>query len=197
MTPLANKLGALLAGSDFQSGLLSGLVLLGIGLVGRLLSARSRLAWGTNHQFWFSVPRGPDAAPDSGPMAIVTRTVHVMNEGRAAAEDVEIHLAHEPTHFQLWPTFDFQTITPPSEGFIIRIPNVGPGEHFALEMLQMGMAPPLVSRVRSKSGEAISRVLVTNRRYSRPQLIATALLMFLGLFTAIRLIVAFILSALT
>jgi hypothetical protein len=79
---LLARVGDLVAGSDFESGLLSGLVLLVLGVAGRVFSARSRVAWGNNHQFWFSMPPAPGAPAGSPPANVVTRTIHVMNEGR-------------------------------------------------------------------------------------------------------------------
>lgn len=191
------KLGELLAGSDFQSGLLSSLVILGLGVLGRFFTAKSKLAWGHNHQFWFLIPPGAEAPADTPKTNLVTRTVHVMNEGRAAAEGVEVHLMHEPTHFQLWPNFDFETVTLPTGAFLVRIPNVGPHESFSLEILQIGMAAPDVTRVRSKAGEAPYRAFTMSRLYSRPVLVGVWALIILGLFTALRLVFAFILSAMS
>ncbi len=187
------QLWELLASTEFQAGILSGLILLVMGLVAKALEPKSKIIWGQTHQFAFSVPPAP-SAPEGTPGSLVaTRTLQIMNSGRATAEGVEIYLAFEPAHYQIWPPFDFEKITTTDGGFIIRIRNLGPRETLALELIHNDLNMPNVVMVRSAAGEGTWVPIAPMRQWSKWVLILLWTLVLIGAFELIQLVMTIVL----
>jgi hypothetical protein len=129
-----------------QRSVIPAVLTIGITLVGRALSPRSRVKWGVSHGFAFAVQQ------TTGTFSYNTLTVFVQNVGRAVAESVEVHFSYKPEHFQIWPTFNYETATNPENRFTVIVDNLARREYFTLELLSARPLPQVL-RVRSSTGE--------------------------------------------
>lgn len=190
----SSHLLSLLAGTEFQASLLSGLVLAVILAGFKIFRARPRIVWSTNHQFAFYLPPVNGAPPGTPGLQVITTTIHVANEGSAPAKSVEVHFTGKPGHFQIWPSLERQEVQLADGAFIVRIPLLAASESFALELLQTVDPTPTVIRVRSEAGEA-HRIAMTPTRVLSWQLQAFLIcLICIGAWTAIRTLVGLLLA---
>lgn len=190
-----NQIANLITSLDFQASLWSGLILFGLGIIFKVYQARPRLAWGMNHQFVFGLKPQDPTDQKTQPMALFTRTIHVVNEGTASATDVEVHFTAKPAHFQLWPTFDYEPVLLADGGFLIRVKNLGIREAFSVELLQINSELPNVIRVRSSRGEA-PFINVAPSRVVGPWLTrALVALWIVGAFAIVRWLAEIIIAA--
>jgi hypothetical protein len=130
-----------------QSTIISAVITGILGLIFRSFVPRSRVIWGVSHGFVFYVVREDKTSH------FHTRTVFVQNVGRAPAESVEVHLNFKPEHFQIWPTFTYETALNPENRFTVSVKSLGKREFFSIELLAGGPLPDVL-RVRSAIGEA-------------------------------------------
>lgn len=168
----------------FQSSVLSGLILAIATIALRAILPKARVMWAISHQFTFNVKL------NDKPATAAIRTVFIQNVGRSTAEDVEIHLNHQPQHFQLWPTFDYKTSITPAGNFIISIPTLGKGERLTIEALQVALDMPNVLRVRTKDGECRQVQMAPYQVLPAWVRIALWVLILIGLFSILRLVIA-------
>lgn len=157
---------ALVERPDVQ-GKIGGAAITGIGaILAQFLRRREAITWGQLHAFIHFIPspqsqQGANTSVNQNVTAasslgtqIYSRTIVVRNNGNLTGEEVEIHLTNQPFHFQLWPQFTYTTDCTPENGFIIRMPNMGPREYVMLEMISINVEAPIVMRVRTRTGEA-------------------------------------------
>lgn len=192
---VVDQIADLATSLDFQASLWSGLILLALGLLFKVYEARPRLVWGTNHQFVFGLRPTDPSDQQAPPMALFTRTIHIVNEGTASATDVEVHFTAKPAHFQLWPTFDYEPVSLADGGFLIRIKNLGIREAFSVELLQINNELPNVIRVRSNRGEAPFINIAPSRIIGRWHTRVLIALLLIGTFTSVRWLVEIIIAA--
>jgi hypothetical protein len=131
--------------------------------LGRLVQPKAKVVWGLSHAFLFGIPQ-----TGGGLMTINSRTIFVQNVGRAPAEEIEVHLAGRPEHFQVWPTFAYTTEENPERHFVLKIASLGRREHFTIEMLSSGNnVLPVVTRVRTPHGESKSVAMAPMQVFPR------------------------------
>lgn len=171
----------LLAGTEFQAGVLSGLLILAFSLFGRVFAARPKVVWGPTHQFCFGLPITPGTGSNG---LCFTRTVLLTNAGTAPTDWVEVYFTAIPGHLQVWPPCNHSLES--KNGHILTIPNLGPKETVAIEMLQVENALPEVIRVRSKHGEWPQVPVAPMRVFPAWVNRAVVLLMFFGAFAVLK-----------
>jgi hypothetical protein len=95
------------------------------------LDPTAKLYWAHTHAFAF----GP-----SPQILITTRSVLIENNGRAAAEGVEVIHTGRPQHFQIYPPRQHTETTLPDGHHVIVLGKLAPKERVTLELL--AVAPP-------------------------------------------------------
>ena len=146
------SLTQLLQSDSVQTHAVAAAVTFVLTAIGRLVRPKAKVVWGLSHAFVFGVPQS-----GGGLLTINSRTIFVQNVGRAPAEDIEVHLAGKPEHFQVWPTFAYTCEQNPERHFVLKIASLGRREYFTIEMLSSGNnVLPMVTRVRTPHGESKS-----------------------------------------
>lgn len=186
----------LLARTQFQNSLASGLILLVLGLLVKAFDPRPKVLWGVSHEFHFALPARPGAEgqPPAPPVTVRTQTIFVHNVGRAPAKEVEVFLGMEPQHYQLWPLVNYGSTRTPENFYVVQVPNLGHKEHFTMEVLQVNADLPFVQRVRTDQGEAARVPLLPQRVFSGWVHAVSWVLLLLGAWTALRLALDFLRS---
>jgi hypothetical protein len=162
-----------------QSTLFSAALTTVLSLIGRLLLPRSRIVWGVSHGFVFNLQGA------AGPAQIHTRTVFVQNVGRAPAQSIEVHFNYKPEHFQVWPTFNYETATNPENRFTVTINNLSKREYFSIELVSGHMLPDVL-RVRSPAGDAKNVPMAPVQIFAQWIRRVALLLALLGVFAIIQ-----------
>jgi hypothetical protein len=194
---IASQAWNVVSSVDFQSSILSGVLLAIVAAAFRFLRSKPRVVWANNHQFAFYLPPIPAGDQGVDGLQVFTRTIYVANEGSAPAKTVEVHFTGRPKHFQIWPTIERQDVTLADGAFIVRIPLLAPSESCSLEILQTADPMPNVIRVRSESGAA-QEIAVVPTRILSPQRQAILIgLILLGAWTVLRWLTAFVINALS
>ncbi len=188
---LTGRISELLLSTDFQAALLSGAVLLVLGLIARVFNPRPRVVWGNTHRFVFGLR--PPPGQQTG-VSVHTSTIVLQNWGTAPATDIEIHLTAVPGHFQLWPPLKHSTDNDPTRDFIISVPNLGMREHFSVELMGVDQPIPDVIKVRTPRGDCQQVSVAPSRQFTRPIRWALTGLLLVGAFEALKLVLGAVLK---
>lgn len=117
-------------------------------LIGRAITARSKLVWAVSHRHWYQMPR----LDDEGSFPVITQQVWFQNVGRLPAEDIEIVLNWKPQHFEVWPPRDYQTAILPDGRFALKVPYLAGNEIMTVSMIDTIREMPNIINVRTKAG---------------------------------------------
>lgn len=110
----------------------------------------------------------------------------------SASGPVEVHLTFRPEHYQVWPTFAYSERTNPENQFILSFEGFGRSENARIEILQTGIEPPNVIRVRTPEKECKFVVLNPMRTFPQWFYILTMIIVLVGLYaTALFIVRAF------
>jgi hypothetical protein len=194
--PLEQVIGWIQSPAVQENALALGVTLLGE-FVRRVLAARAKVKWGLTHAFFFLIPyQHPPQPPEALPPApmpdlkVQVTTLVLQNVGRASAENIEIHLNYRPTHFEVWPTFDFSVSAGANGRFFIKLANLGDRERATIELMQIGAEVPRVIRVRTPIGEANQVPLDYNEVLPKWAQFVLFGIVLLGAFTIVRVALA-------
>lgn len=129
----------------------TGIVLVLAGLLLRYLQAKARVVYWSAHDFLFNIPNPTDANLSN--LLLKTHAITIQNIGGKAAELIEIAHTAKPDIFMLSPARDYEEVTTKAGHHIMRVANLGPGEHFIIEFLSFTQLPTFLY-IRSKDGPA-------------------------------------------
>jgi hypothetical protein len=129
----------------------TGIVLVLAGLILRYLQAKAKVVYWVAHDFLFNMPNPTDAKLPN--LLLRTHSITVQNIGGKAAELIEIAHTGRPDFFMLSPARDYEEVTTRAGDHIMRVDNLGAGEHFTIEFLTYAQLPTFLY-IRSKSGPA-------------------------------------------
>src|SRR5712692_4058436 len=118
-----------------------------IGLILREFAPRSRVVYWLSHNFQFAVD-GEN---------VTTNAITVQNTGKKRAEAIQVVHASEPSIYQMWPQRVHTAEMQPSgdtDVHVIEVSELGPGEWFTLEFLNLDEQPAKFQYIRSKDGYA-------------------------------------------
>lgn len=117
-------------------------------IIGRMITARSKLVWAVSHQHWYRMPR----LDDDGSFPVITQQVWFQNSGRLPAEEIEIVLNWKPQHFEVWQPRDYGSGMLPDGRYVLKVPYLAGGEVMTLSMIDTIREMPAIVSVRTKAG---------------------------------------------
>lgn len=128
------------------------------------------------------------AAPDGNKVDVYTHSVVLRNAGRMSAKNVRIVHTALP-EFVIFPAVEYTVVTLPDGGKEILIPSLVPSEQITISYLY---GPPLTyaginSGIKSDEGFAKQIPVLLQRQLPRWVNVLTAILVSLGLMTAVSL----------
>ena len=154
---------------ELGSHIVTGIIMLLVGILLRELEARPRVVWWSPHIFLLDVPIGGGKPP----YKILTHAITLQNLGRKAAENVEIVLNARPDSYGLQPSINYTELQNPLGQFVIKLAVLGAKEAVTIQILSHIQAPPLLS-IRSETGVARQIPVMAARQF--PQWVYRAML---------------------
>lgn len=148
-------------------------------IIGRLVTARSKLVWAVSHQHWYRMPR----LDEDGSFPVITQQVWFQNTGRLPDEDIEIVLNWKPQHFEVWQPRDYGSGTLPDGRFALKVPYLAGGEVMTLSMIDTIREMPVIVSVRSKAGLGKMVAMSPQRVWSNWIIYPALLLLIVGITT--------------
>jgi hypothetical protein len=164
----------------------------------RTISPRIKLNWAVSSQDAHLVPRPGAPANSVLPSpTILKRQIWVQNDGRAAAENVEVVLDHGPEHFDIWPHVDYSPATSSQGNLIISVALLDPRAYFVITMLDGTTELPAVTEVRCSDGTVTQcstidpKQVLTKHQLKIRQMVSLAgvFIFFFGAITMVQWII--------
>lgn len=166
---------------NMKAVLVSAVITILIGIVGRTLQPRAKLLWSQIHGFLFLVPVSDPTQPH---VNYHTSSHMITNAGRETAKDIELILNFQPEHFEISPPLSYRGDLNPDDRFIIHLDMLGARDFFSLHMI--GSLPlPSLLRVRCSNGRDKNVQMRPTRIFSKGTQSIIAILMLVGAFSVV------------
>jgi hypothetical protein len=112
-----------------------------------VLTPVAKIVHSKSHSFCYTIRGG-----ENGNVLAFTETYFFQNKGRRSAEEVEIIFGRRPQNFSIWPQRDYSCIQSEEGFFVIKATKFGKNESFTINMLEVGITPPMLTNVRVSDG---------------------------------------------
>ena len=153
-------------------------------IIGRFVTARSKLVWAVSHQHLYQMPR----LDDDGSFPVTTQQVWLQNTGRVPAEDVEVVLNWKPQHLEVWEPRNYVSANLPDGRFALVFPYITGGEVVILSMIDTIREIPAIISIRSKSGLGTMVAMAPQRVWSNWIIYPTLIVTMMGFTSVVYLI---------
>ena len=164
-------------------------------ILSSFFKTKAKLQVALPHQFTYLVqePR----LDSKGEVISPNQTVHtnsfiIRNDGREAAEEVELVFNWKPMCLNLWPVRHYQEHHEPDSRYVLIFDAIASGENLYVEVLSVNHDLPSLLTVRSANCVAKNLNMYPQPLVSDSVRKVVAVLLFLGLATAVYLIILLI-----
>jgi hypothetical protein len=143
------------------------------------LRPQVNLVWTQLHGFCYRLPG------EESNTLVYTRSVLIQNLGKAAAGSVEAVFTFRPQNSAVWSPREYQTGSNVENHFVMKFPNLAPGEFFTINLLNTDMEPPDLLSLRCLEAVGYEIQIRPVRVLSRWILVLLQLLVFIGIGASI------------